>query len=63
MKLSIRGQSLIEYVALVLIVLGAFISMRIFLQRAFHERARETADTFGQGEQYEPGVTRITNYQ
>ncbi|MCX5709633.1 MAG: hypothetical protein NT088_02755 [Candidatus Omnitrophica bacterium] len=61
MKPNIRAQGLIEYVALVLIVLGAFIGMRIFLQRAFHERARETADTFGQGEQYEPGVTQITN--
>lgn len=47
-----------EFVALVIVVLGAFIGMRIFLQRAFHERSRETADVFGQGEQYQPGVTR-----
>jgi uncharacterized membrane protein len=59
---KIKAQSIIEYVAVVIIVLGALVAMRIYFQRAVNERARQTADIFGGGEQYQPGVTTQTNY-
>jgi len=63
MILRNKAQSLLEYAALIIIVLGAFLAMRVYFQRAMHERSRQSADVLGQGEQYEPGVTVESNKQ
>jgi hypothetical protein len=35
--------------------------MRIFMTRVVQEKFRQSADVFGRGEQYERGVTLVTN--
>ncbi len=40
---------------------AALIAMRVFMVRAVQEKYRQSADVFGQGEQYEPGVTQVTD--
>lgn len=57
-----KAQSFIEYAGLIIIVTGALMAMYIYFQRAYQERVRQSADTFGQGEQYEVnGLTGVTN--
>lgn len=56
-----RGQSFIEYAVLIGIVVGALIAMRIYMARSMQEKIRQTANVFGSGEQYEKGVTQVTD--
>ena len=39
---------------------AALIAMRVFMLRAVQEKYRQSADVFGQGEQYAPGKTQVT---
>lgn len=57
------AQSFVEYAVLIGVVVAALIAMRIFFTRAMQEKYRQAADLFGQGQQYEKGVTVLSNYQ
>lgn len=52
-----RGQSVLEYGLLVMALVAALIAMAVYLRFSLQGRIRESADVFGRGEQYEPGVT------
>jgi len=56
-----KAQSLIEYSILIAIFAAALVAMRVFMVRAVQEKYRQSADVFGQGEQYEPGETQVTD--
>ncbi|MHB8154804.1 MAG: hypothetical protein ACYDFR_01980 [Candidatus Omnitrophota bacterium] len=55
-----RAQVFTEYVILVAIVAAVLFGMRIYMERAVQQKFRESADVFGEGEQYAKGVTRAT---
>ncbi|MDD5004882.1 MAG: hypothetical protein PHS93_00020 [Candidatus Omnitrophica bacterium] len=52
--------STLEYVVLIAIIVAALMAMQFYLRRAICGSFRSTADTFGQGRQYEPSVTTVT---
>ena len=54
-----HAQSFLEYSILIGVLVAALVGMRVFMVRAVSERYRQSADIFGQGEQYEPGVTQV----
>lgn len=47
-----KGQSLMEYTILFIIVLGSFVAMSSYLKRGIQGRWKESVDSFG--EQYDP---------
>jgi len=49
----------VEYVILIAVIVAALLAMQFYLRRAVCGRIRSAGDTFGQGRQYEPGVTSI----
>lgn len=53
-----KAQSLIEYSALLAILVAALLAMFTYLRFSLQGRIRESADVFGRGEQYEPGITQ-----
>ncbi|MFA5145732.1 MAG: hypothetical protein WC723_07055 [Candidatus Omnitrophota bacterium] len=55
-----RSQVFAEYVILIAIVAAVLIGMRIYTERALQQKFRESADVFGEGEQYAKGVTVAT---
>ena len=57
---TIAGQSTIEWVVFVVVLIMTMIAMRPYLVAAVCGRWREAADQFGYGRQYEPGLTTIT---
>lgn len=54
-----KGQSYLAYAVLIAVVVAVFLGMKVFVGRALQEKFRQSADSIGQGEQYEPGVTRV----
>ena len=54
-----RGQGMLEYAILIAIVVAALIAMQGYIRRAIQGKYRAAADVFGQGEQYEPGLTQV----
>ena len=50
-----RGQSALEYTALVAILVGALLTMAVYIKRSLAGRLRGSADSIG--EQYAPGRT------
>lgn len=60
-KLKQKAQSTIVYVALVALVATALVVVGIYVRRAHQGRARDSADVFGGGAQYDPGVTTVTS--
>ena len=54
-----RGQYLLEQALLIALVAAALVGMRVFLARVVQDKFRQSADVFGQGEQYAPGRTEI----
>ena len=56
-----KGQSFLQYGLLIIVIAAALISMRIYATRSLQERYRQAADVFGQGEQYEPGLTTVSD--
>lgn len=50
-----QGQSLLEYVLIVVIVIGSFLAMGNYLKRGFQGRFKEVVDGFG--DQYDPRAT------
>ena len=50
----------IEYAILLAVGVAALTGMSVYLMRAICGNWRQQADVFGQGRQYEPGVTTCT---
>ena len=57
---SRAGSFTIEYTALVILIVLALLAMKFYLRGAMCGSFRSVADSFGQGRQYEPGVTTET---
>jgi len=53
-----RAQSVIEYAVFISVLVAALMAMKVFMTRGVQEKYRQSAQVFGQGEQYEEGVTR-----
>jgi len=53
-----RGFLALEQALLIAVVVAALIAMSVYIRRAISGRFRDSADSFGSGRQYEPGVTR-----
>ncbi len=51
----LRGQSTLEYVTLITIILGVFLGMGTYFKRGVQGRWKESVD--GMGDQYDPRVT------
>jgi len=49
---------MLEYIALMVIIFGAFIVFRPYLNRSFFGRLKTVGDSFGQGRQFDPGKTK-----
>lgn len=52
-----KGQSTVEYAILIIIIIGALISIQVYFKRGVQGRVKDSADNIG--EQYSPGNTRI----
>jgi len=50
-----KAQSTVEYAILIIIVIGALLSMQAYIKRGVHGRLRSATDDIG--EQFEPGAT------
>ena len=55
-----RGMSTLEYAVLLTVIVAALFAAQVALRRAVSSKWRQAADAFGDGRQYEPGVTTIT---
>jgi len=53
-----RGQSTVEYAILIIIVIGALLSIQVYIKRGIQGRLKSASDDIG--EQYSPGNTNIT---
>ena len=51
------GQSTLEYAILIVIVIGALISIQVYIKRGIQGRLRSATDDIG--DQYDPGNTRV----
>lgn len=51
------GQSTMEYALLIMALVAALIAMAVTVRFHIQGRFKQSADVFGRGEQYEPGVT------
>ncbi len=56
---KIRGQSTLEYAILIIIIIGALLSIQVYIKRGVQGRLKSAADDIG--EQYSPGNTNITS--
>lgn len=59
-KTENRAASVIEYALLIAVIVLALLAMQFYLKRAMFGSLRGAGDTFGQGRQYQPGVTVVT---
>lgn len=57
-----KAQSFLEYAVLIAIAAAALVAMRIYFVRSVQEKYRQSADVFGEGEQYAKGATQVTEY-
>ena len=55
---KMKGQSTLEYAVLVIIVIGALLSIQMYIKRGLQGRLRSAADDIG--DQYSPGNTNVT---
>jgi len=51
-----KAQSVIEYVAVIVIVISVFIAIGAYYKRGLQARFRQAGDVLGGGEQYTPAV-------
>ncbi len=56
-----NAQTFLEYAVLIGVVAAALVAMRVYMVRAVQEKYRQSADVFGEGEQYAKGITQVTN--
>ena len=54
-----KGQAVLEYCILVVILVAALMAAKRFFKAVIMGRWQQTADSFGFGRQYEPGRTTI----
>ncbi|MBF0533103.1 MAG: hypothetical protein HQL23_08435 [Candidatus Omnitrophica bacterium] len=50
-----KGQSTLEYVVLIIIIIGALLSIQTYIKRAIQGRLKQASDDIG--DQYSPGNT------
>ena len=51
-----KGQSTLEYAVLIIIIIGALLSIQVYIKRGVHGRLKSAADDIG--DQFSPGNTR-----
>ena len=56
-KKKTKGQSTLEYAILIIIVIGALLSIQIYIKRGVQGRLKSATDDIG--EQYSPGNTNV----
>ena len=54
---KMKGQSTLEYAVLIIIVIGALLSIQVYIKRGIQGRMRSATDDIG--EQYAPGNTNV----
>jgi len=54
---KIKGQSTLEYAVLIIIVIGALLSIQVYIKRGIQGRLRSATDDIG--EQYSPGNMNV----
>jgi hypothetical protein len=54
---KIKGQSTLEYAVLIIIVIGALLSIQVYIKRGVQGRLKSATDDIG--DQYSPGNTNI----
>lgn len=54
---KIKGQSTLEYAVLIIIIIGALLSIQVYIKRGVQGRMKSAADDIG--DQYSPGNTNI----
>ncbi len=54
----IKGQSTLEYAILIIIILGALLSIQIYIKRGIQGRLKQAGDDIG--DQFSPGNTNVT---
>jgi len=59
LKKKNKAQVFAGYAFLIVLAVAALVAMRVFMVRVVQEKFRQSADVFGQGEQYERGITEI----
>ena len=55
-----RGQSTLEYAILIIIILGALLSVQVYIKRGIQGRLKQASDDIG--EQYSDGNTNYYHY-
>ena len=55
---KIKGQSTLEYAVLIIIIIGALLSIQVYIKRGLQGRLKSSADDIG--DQYSDGNTNIT---
>jgi len=53
-RLSLKAQSIVEYIAVILVIIGVCVAAGIYYQRSLQGKYRQTGDFLGGGEQYTP---------
>jgi len=53
-----KGQSTLEYAILVIIIIGALLSIQVYIKRGVQGRFKSAADDIG--DQFSPGNTNVT---
>ncbi len=56
-KKKMKGQSTLEYAVLIIIVIGALLSIQVYIKRGVQGRLKSATDDIG--EQYSPGNTNV----
>ncbi|MBU1998268.1 MAG: hypothetical protein ABIG46_00735 [Candidatus Omnitrophota bacterium] len=59
MRAANKAQSTLEYAVLIIVIAGALIAMKGYLDRAVQEKYRQGADVWGEGGQYAKGITQV----
>ena len=54
---KIKGQSTLEYAVLIIIIIGALLSIQVYIKRGIQGRMKSASDDIG--DQYSPGNTNI----
>lgn len=54
---KMKGQSTMEYAILIIIIIGALISIQVYIKRGVQGRLKSAADDIG--DQYSPGNTNV----
>lgn len=55
---KMKGQSTLEYAVLIIIIIGALLSIQVYIKRGVQGRLKTAADDIG--EQFSPGNTNYT---